>query len=150
VESAKWIVGTFQLALSERLIRLGARSTPCALPSEPSLEESVVFRFHQRLVISMTVLFLATYLSAAALVSTGPASLAVTGLAMLAIAALAGARYAAVVIRSREISVGGRAREHRDVVSMVPAPQHPSTPGRPRTRAPSLSAAVAQPSSLTR
>jgi hypothetical protein len=109
-----------------------------------------VFRFRQRLVISMTVLFLATNLPPTALAPDGATTLVVAGLAVFAVAALAGARYAAVVIRSQEITVGGRAHEHRQALSMMPAPQHPATPGRPRTRAPSLWIAVAQPSSLSR
>lgn len=93
--------------------------------------------------MNMTVLYLAVSFSSSVLVTDEPAVLAAAGLAVIAVAALAGARYAAVVIRSREITVGGRASAHRHALSMMPAPQHPATPGRPRTRAPSGSPAVA-------
>jgi len=32
--------------------------------------------------------------------------------------------------------VGARARAHREAMSTLPAPAHPDTAGRPRTRAP--------------
>jgi len=39
---------------------------------------------------------------------------------------------------ARELRVGARARAHREVLGSLPAPQHPDTDGRPRSRAPSL------------
>jgi hypothetical protein len=107
-----------------------------------------VFRFRQYVVVTVTLLLLATAQVPTAVAPTGSPSgdtmtLVVAGLAVLAVAALAGARYAAGVIRSPEITVGGRAREHRQVLGMMPAPQHPATAGRPRPRAPSQSIAVA-------
>lgn len=38
---------------------------------------------------------------------------------------------------TREIRVGARAREHSELLRALPAPQHPDTDGRPRSRAPS-------------
>ena len=45
---------------------------------------------------------------------------------------------AALVVGSREMTVGSRAHAHREAMTSLPAPAHPSTAGRPRTRAPSL------------
>jgi len=72
-----------------------------------------------------------------------PASLVFAGLAALAVSTVLAARYAAVIIRSHEIGVGERAREHRQSLLGMPEPQHPDTAGRPRTRAPSQATAVA-------
>ena len=72
-----------------------------------------------------------------------PSSLVFAGIAALAVGAVLAARYAAVVIRSQELAVGDRAREHRQSLVGMPEPQHPDTAGRPRTRAPSLATAVA-------
>jgi hypothetical protein len=66
-----------------------------------------------------------------------PSSLVFAGIAALAVGAVLAARYAAVVIRSQELAVGDRAREHRQSLVGQPSPQHPDTAGRPRTRAPS-------------
>ena len=84
-----------------------------------------------RLVMIMTVVFVA--LAVAQTESSTAMAATIVGLAV--VAAL-GARYAALVIRSREITVGRRAHEHREGLVEVAAPRHPSTPGRPRTRAP--------------
>jgi len=68
-----------------------------------------------------------------------PSGLLVVGLAAVVVAAALSARYAAVVVRTRELTVGSRSREHREVLSVTPEPQHPETAGRPRTRAPAQS-----------
>ncbi len=47
---------------------------------------------------------------------------------------------------AREIRVGARAREHRELLRALPAPQHPDTDGRPRSRAPSLVVSATVPS----
>ena len=72
-----------------------------------------------------------------------PSSLVFAGIAALAVGAVLAARHAAVVIRSQEITVGDRAREHRQSLVGMPEPQHPDTAGRPRTRAPSGAPAAA-------
>jgi hypothetical protein len=74
---------------------------------------------------------------------TEPTSAVFAGIAAIALCAVLAARYAAVVIRSREITVGQRARQHRQSLVGMPEPQHPDTDGRPRTRAPSQVTAVA-------
>jgi hypothetical protein len=74
---------------------------------------------------------------------TEPSSLVFAGIAALAVGAVLAARYAAVVIRSQELAVGERAREHRQSLIGMPEPQHPHTAGRPRTRAPSGATAAA-------
>ncbi len=48
------------------------------------------------------------------------------------------AAMAVLVTGSRELTVGARAHAHREAMSTLPAPAHPSTAGRPRTRAPSM------------
>jgi disulfide bond formation protein DsbB len=53
-------------------------------------------------------------------------------------AALLVAVLATRVVGERELTVGARAHAHREAMSTLPAPAHPSTAGRPRTRAPSM------------
>lgn len=45
-------------------------------------------------------------------------------------------RAAVGVIGASEVTVGARARAHREVLSGMPEPRHPSTAGRPMARAP--------------
>ncbi|MHA6667690.1 hypothetical protein ACX3O0_02340 [Homoserinimonas sp. A447] len=85
----------------------------------------------QRLVIIMTLSFLALVIAQAE-----PSGLLAAGLATILVAAALSARHAAVAVRSLELTVGSRAREHREVLSVMPEPRHPNTAGRPRTRAP--------------
>lgn len=87
--------------------------------------------FRQRLVMAMTLSFLVLVVA-----QSEPSGLLVAGLASVVVAAALSARYAAVVVRSRELTVGSRAREHREALSAMPEPRHPDTAGRPRTRAP--------------
>ena len=72
-----------------------------------------------------------------------PSGLLVVGLATIVVAAALSARHAAVAIRSLELTVGSRARAHREALSVMPEPRHPGTAGRPRTRAPAQSPAAA-------
>jgi hypothetical protein len=74
---------------------------------------------------------------------TASASGIAAGIAVIAIGMLLGARYAGVSIHSRELTIGDRARQHRESLADVAAPRHPSTPGRRRSRAPTGSPAVA-------
>jgi hypothetical protein len=92
----------------------------------------------------MTVSFVAIAVAQSQLqAQTQPASLIVAGIAVVALAALVSARYASVAVGAREISVGARARQHRERLIGQPEPQHPQTAGRPRTRAPSRGTAAA-------
>lgn len=91
--------------------------------------------FTERLVMLMTV----TFLVLAVAQSAEPSSLLLAGVVAAAAAMLLLAHYSAVTVARQSITVGGRAREHRESLSEVPAPQHPDTAGRPRTRAPSQS-----------
>jgi hypothetical protein len=52
-------------------------------------------------------------------------------------ALLAMAIAATLVVGTREVTVGSRAHAHRQALNEMPAPSHPSTAGRPMTRAPS-------------
>lgn len=56
----------------------------------------------------------------------------------VAAALLITAAMALLVTGAREMTVGARAHAHREALSTLPAPAHPSTAGRPRTRAPSM------------
>jgi hypothetical protein len=92
----------------------------------------------ERLVMVMTVSFLAM-----AVAQGEPSTLVFAGLAAIAVSAVLVARYAAIVIRTHDLGVGERARQHRQSLVGMPEPQHPDTAGRPRTRAPSRAPAVA-------
>ena len=62
---------------------------------------------------------------------------------VLSITAVALARSVAVRVPGAASGIGGRAARHRHVLDAAPAPRHPRTPGRRRSRAPSVSTAVA-------
>ena len=68
----------------------------------------------------------------------GHGSLTVLGIAAVTVASAAAIGYS-LVLGSAEMTVGARAQVRRSVAFGMPAPQHPTTPGRPRTRAPSQS-----------
>jgi len=95
-------------------------------------------RIHESVILLTTALFLVFVIAQAA-----PAPVLVTALAALAIAAAIGARYATALLGAHNITVGARARRHRDSLTEQPEPQHPDTAGRPRTRAPSRPFAAA-------
>lgn len=83
---------------------------------------------------------LTTLLGLALLVATlggsgEPASIAAV-LSLAAVAALAVAVVVVLAQRPLTGAVGGRARQHRQLLIGMPAPQHPATPGRTRSRAP--------------
>jgi len=82
----------------------------------------------ERLAALTAVLFLALALTQAG----SPAMIIASVATVILISALA-----AVVTGAREMTVGARAHAHREALSTLPAPAHPSTAGRPRTRAPS-------------
>ncbi len=86
---------------------------------------------HERLAMLATLVIIALAIS-----QGSPASLVVAGVA--AVLLVAAVRGAAVVIGSIELTVGSRARAHREAMTGMPAPRHPSTAGLPLTRAPSL------------
>jgi hypothetical protein len=90
------------------------------------------------LTLSLAVLTVTQF----ALAQADPALSIVSGIAALAIAAALGCRYLAVLGTSRVLGVGHRARAHREVLVAAPAPRHPATRGRRRSRAPSPSMAV--------
>lgn len=88
---------------------------------------------YERLVMVLTLLFVAV-----AVAQGGPSTAVVAGLAAVALAAALAARYGGIVVGTREVTVGARAHAHREALDVTPAPSHPSTAGRPRTRAPSM------------
>jgi hypothetical protein len=83
----------------------------------------------ERIVMVMTLVLLV-----ASFGQTQSAAVLVVGLAALAIATvLVARRSGAATLR---VQVGLRAREHRQLVVAQPAPSHPNTSGRTRSRAP--------------
>ena len=75
---------------------------------------------------------LAAVLFLALALTTEPAAIVAAIATVVLITAMA-----ALVVGSREMTVGSRAHAHREAMTSLPAPAHPSTAGRPRTRAPS-------------
>jgi hypothetical protein len=73
-----------------------------------------------------------------ALMQSASAGAMVASVVALAVASACAVRIAGVVGVSREVTVGARAHAHRESMLGMPAPQHPDTAGRPRTRAPSM------------
>jgi len=71
-----------------------------------------------------------------------PAAVLLGGLLLLAAAAPVIGRCLAALVSSRESCAPPRARAHREPLVAAPAPTHPSTPGRRRSRAPSLKVPV--------
>jgi disulfide bond formation protein DsbB len=88
--------------------------------------------WEQRVVMLMTFVFLAL-----AVAQGGSAASVATGIAVIAVGMLLAARSVGVAVTSRELTIGARARQHRESLSDVAAPRHPLTPGRPKSRAPS-------------
>jgi len=87
---------------------------------------------------------LMTLVVVALAVSNGePSTVVVAGLVTIALAAVLVSRYASTVVRGRAMTMGERARQHREGLREVPAPRHPNTAGRPRTRAPAQVMAAA-------
>jgi hypothetical protein len=87
------------------------------------------------------------FISAAATQTTSPSSIAtvilVGAVAAMLVTALVAARSTARRMRARDVTTGIRAWHHRRALSAQPAPQHPDTAGRPRSRAPSDSTRAA-------
>jgi hypothetical protein len=92
----------------------------------------------ERLVMVMTLALLA-----ASITQLQSASGLAAGVAVLAVGMLLAARYSGGGLRSRVVTIGHRARQHRQSLSGMPAPRHPATPGRTRSRAPSRGLAAA-------
>lgn len=86
-----------------------------------------------RVFVALTVVVLALALSQGIPDATVAVGIALTALTMIAII-----RSATGVARTPEVTVGGRSRAHRESLSEFAAPSHPSTPGRRRSRAPSM------------
>ncbi|HEY4269806.1 MAG TPA: hypothetical protein VGM94_16610 [Galbitalea sp.] len=96
-----------------------------------------------RLVIERFALALAAVALLASAGSSAPSTAAIAGLLAIALLAVDGVRYAASRLRAHELGVGGRAREHRQLLAFAPAPSHPDTAGRTRSRAPARPIAAA-------
>jgi len=92
-------------------------------------------RLNSRLVALATLLFVAVAVAQTGSVTTVAVSIAAVVLA----SAVAGAL---VVVLSQVVTGGARTRAREQALYEVPAPSHPDTAGRPRTRAPSRSVAA--------
>ncbi|MEP6478072.1 MAG: hypothetical protein ABJB03_01670 [Rhodoglobus sp.] len=87
---------------------------------------------------------LATVLLVALAVSQGSSPAAVVAsIAAIVLTTAIAVRVATLAVGGRELTVGARSHEHRQALNEVPAPAHPSTAGRPMTRAPSMVASAA-------
>jgi len=75
-------------------------------------------------------------------VQTDPLSIVFVSIAAAAIAAIVAVRFAVLAVRHRELTIGARARAHRQALGRTPTPQHPRTAGRPSRRAPAQSITV--------
>lgn len=85
---------------------------------------------HERVAVMATLVMIALGVS-----QGSPLSFVVAGVA--AVVLVSAVRSAAVVIGSLEVTVGLRARAHRQAMTGMPEPRHPSTAGLPLARAPS-------------
>lgn len=92
---------------------------------------------HERLTLVASALFVAFA------VSSGSVQLVALGVAAVAIATVLSSRAGTLAAAPALISVGSRARDHRQQLSMQPAPSHPTTAGRPLGRAPARPIAAA-------
>ena len=84
-----------------------------------------------------TVVLLAALAFALAF-ATDPSTLLVATAAAALVSVVLVSVMASLVTGSRELTIGARAHAHREAMNSLPAPAHPSTAGRPRTRAPSM------------
>jgi len=89
-------------------------------------------RTYERFAALLGVLFVALAVTQA----SSPTAI-IAGIATAVLVAAIAVRAGALVTGSREMTVGARAHAHRETMSAMPAPAHPSTAGRPRPRAPS-------------
>lgn len=85
-----------------------------------------------------TAVLVSTLAVLALTVGNGDTTTLVAGALALTFAAAVTVRLAVGVVAQREVPVGSRARSHRQLVAGSVEPAHPSTPGRPLSRAPSV------------
>ncbi len=85
----------------------------------------------------------ASLLLVVALVQGGSATSLLARVAALALAAAVAVRYGSAAVQRSETLVRVGARAKSQAQSEEPAPQHPRTPGRRRSRAPSRSISAA-------
>ena len=71
------------------------------------------------------------------------AGLGAATIGAITIGAVLAARYSGALLRTRSLTVGARARQHRESLASMPEPQHPNTVGRVRSRAPGRVASAA-------
>jgi hypothetical protein len=88
-----------------------------------------------RLLAMRVMALLGLALVAASVGVDQPAALAAV-VSVASIAALVVAASVVLAVAPRVVTVGARARQHREGLVEVPAPRHPATPGRTRSRAP--------------
>ncbi len=69
-------------------------------------------------------------------VQAEPQGMLVVALAAVTAIGIASIAFGVRAVPRRVVTVGARAREHRELLDAIPAPRHPATPGRTRSRAP--------------
>ncbi|MGX5680004.1 hypothetical protein [Schumannella luteola] len=89
-----------------------------------------------RLIATRLLALLGVVLVVAAVGPADQPAAVVAALSLASIAAIAIAASVVLAVAPRAASGGVRARQHRQVLIGMPAPQHPATPGRTRSRAP--------------
>lgn len=92
----------------------------------------------ERVVTALAALF-----TVFAIVQPDPSTAVLLGVAACAVGLALAAAHSATLNRATVIPVGQPARQRREAPRAEPAPLHPDTAGRPRTRAPSQSLMVA-------
>ncbi|HQA23921.1 MAG TPA: DUF6412 domain-containing protein [Rhodoglobus sp.] len=91
-----------------------------------------------RLLIGRFVALTAMLLMAFALAQGATPAAVVASVAAVVLATAGAIRLTSVIVGSRQVSVGEQAHARHLIQLGMPAPQHPDTAGRPRTRAPSM------------
>ncbi len=96
-----------------------------------------------RFLSSRLVAVTAMLLMVLALAQGATPAAVVASVAAVVLATAGAIRLTSVIVGSRHVSVGEQAHARHLVQLGMPAPQHPDTAGRPRTRAPSMVVATA-------
>ena len=93
-----------------------------------------------RTLIARLATIVATATIAAALMEAHPSTLLLAAGLVVAAAAIVVVAAHAASLHAVELVIGSRAHSHRESLSSLAAPRHPNTAGRPRTRAPAVTA----------
>lgn len=92
----------------------------------------------QTLIARLAVLAGLGVIASAGLSVASPAPFGIVTATVVLAVAVACLALAVVVATPGMLTVGSRARDHRESLSEIAAPSHPRTPGRVRSRAPGM------------